>query len=240
MLRLFRLALGSILLMAVGVGVARFVGSAQPSALAGLFTNSDGRACDQPCLFGVHPGETHAAEAIALLKQHPLTHGFTSSESDPYRFQAEGDRIVMISFNPSADGLVADITLVAYVRYGPYNSGAPSMTGFGALGDLLSIFGTPDFVQLTTGGDPVLGYAQHGMEIASARARPGMRRITADDELRRIVLFKAEKCSSDAFAYMFPRWLGFAHFSRYSRAPTIETMVRRLNSPASTFAVCKP
>jgi hypothetical protein len=204
-----------------------------------LFTNPDGTVCERLCLFGVRPGHTRAAEAIALLEQHPLTHDFKSSKDDPYRFQAEGNRIVMISFNPSADGVVADITLVTYVRYGPYTSGKLSIAGFGALGDLLSIFGEPDFVQLTTGGDPVLGYAKHGMEIASARARPGMRRMMADDELRRIVLFKNDKCSLDAFSYMFPRWLGFAHFSRYSRAPTVETMVRRLNSPASTFAVCK-
>jgi hypothetical protein len=225
--------------MTVGVVAARFVGRTQPSALAVLFTNPDGTVCVSPCLFGVRPGETHASEAIALLEQHPLTRHFSIAGRDPYRIQAEGDRIVMISFNQSADGLVVDISLAAYVRYGQYHSGAPSIAGFGALGDLLSIFGAPDFVQLTTGGDPVLGYAKHGMEIASARARPGLRRMSADDELRRIVLFKAENCSLDAFSYMFPRWLGFAHFSRYSRAPTVETLVRRLNSPASTFAVCK-
>jgi hypothetical protein len=239
MLRLFRFALGATLLMAGGVGVARFVGGAQSSALAALFTNPDGTACDQLCLFGVRPGETPAREAIAMLEAHPLTRHFARTGRDPYRIEGEGNRIVMVSFNQSANGLVADITLAAYIRYGQSHSGAPSVAGFGALGDLLSTFGAPDFVQLTTGGDPVLGYARYGMEIASARARPGMRRIAADDELKRIVLFKAEKCSPDAFAYMFPRWLGFAHFSRYSRAPTIETMVRRLNSPASNFAVCK-
>lgn len=240
MLRLFRLALGSMLLITAGVVAARFVGSTQTSALAALFTNPDGTACELPCLFGVRPGQTRAAEAIALLELHPLTRHFAITGRDPYRIQGEGDRIVMVSFNQSTDGLVADITLAAYVRYGQYHSGAPSMAGYGALGDLLSIFGTPDFVQLTTGGDPVLGYAKHGIEIASARARAGMRRMTVDDELRRIVLFKAEKCSLDAFSYMFPRWLGFAHFSRYSHAPTVETLVRRLNSPASSFAVCRP
>ncbi len=41
-----------------------------------LFTNPDGTACRQPCLFGVRPGETTYAEALVLLRVHPFTRDF--------------------------------------------------------------------------------------------------------------------------------------------------------------------
>src|SRR5262249_11028164 len=41
-----------------------------------IFTNPDGSACQQPCLFGIRPGTTTYDQAVVLLKTHPLTRGY--------------------------------------------------------------------------------------------------------------------------------------------------------------------
>src|SRR5579871_4106812 len=108
MIRFCRLVLGLLLLFIMSVSIARVVGQVQSSQLALLFANPNGSACQHPCLFGVQPGQTSYAQAVALLRTHPFTH---SMRSNGIRNMFSGSLLSVI-LALDADEQVSSITLV--------------------------------------------------------------------------------------------------------------------------------
>ncbi|MBX3064333.1 MAG: hypothetical protein KF726_15250 [Anaerolineae bacterium] len=60
--------IGSLCLLTV-----RVVGGTRSNPILALFTNPNDTACEMPCLFGIRPGVTRLAEAVQLIRTHPLT-----------------------------------------------------------------------------------------------------------------------------------------------------------------------
>jgi hypothetical protein len=231
---------------AAAIGLARWRGSADPPTLAGVFTAPDGGACERPCLFGIYPGVTSAEQAAEALLTHPLTRTLTLVNRQPFRLEGKAEHIVMVSFNATPAGTVDEVTLASYVRYGVSTPQAgPPLPNSGTLGDMLARFGTPNFIQITNGGDPMLAFfdpdgAPQGGYLASLiRNRTVNRHIVPRMPLSRLTLFHYQPCSDSAFLYVFPQWQGLAGFRRYARGKTLDTMVRRMDSQGATFAPCQ-
>lgn len=229
----------------------RWVGNGTPPKVVALFTLPDGRPCQRPCLFGISPGVTTAADASALLLDHPLTAALTVVNQKPFRLEGKATHIVMVSFNEMPSGLVDEVTLSIYVRYGyTAEPDAPRVPDAGGLGDLLALFGVPNFIQITNGGDPMLAFfdgvppnattsaPQSGYLVSLIRNRVVNRHIVPRTPLSRLTLFRYEPCPESAFIYVFPRWQGLAGFRRYARGESLETRVRRMDSQGATFAPC--
>jgi len=241
MLRLSRFLVFSIFGCALSVVFTRWVGAASLPALASVFTTPDGLPCPQLCLFGVQPGTTRADAAVRLLTTHPLIRDFEIVSRQPFRLEGHADRIMMVSFNATADGTVDEITIATYLRYGSkVGEKQHQLPASGSLGDILSTFGTPDFIQITNGGDPILAFVDKGLFASLIRTKTVNRHIMPHTTLSRLTLFRYQACPPSAFLYVFPTWHGLAGFGYYSHVDAIDTLVRRMDSQGTTFAPCQP
>ncbi len=222
------------------MGMARVVGYGQPSQLWELFTMPDGTPCQPLCLFGVTPAKTMPDEAVQLLRAHPLTRHLSQVSASPFRLEGQSaNRIVMVSFNTTADGVVDEITLSTYVRYTLPPEAVPmAVPNGGVLGDLVSMFGTPNFVHLTTGTDPTLAYLNQRLLASLIRSQTVDRHLTPQMPISRLTLFRYDACPTNAFIYVFLKWRGMAHIWRYGRGQTVQRYVRRMASQGATFAPC--
>jgi hypothetical protein len=238
-----RVLAGSLTLIALFtlvITLTRAVGRGQLPQAEGIFTMPDGTACPRLCLFGVMPGITTAAQAATLLRAHPLIRDFDLISMQPFRIEGHNDWIMMISFNVTPDGIVDEITLARYIRYGQIKGDRLiPLPDPGELGDALNRFGSPDFVQLTQGGDPSLIFANAGVITNLVRTRGVPGRIVLNQPLSRLTLFRRVDCTDSAFDYSFLRWLGAAQLRRYSFSHSITRAVRRMNSAGTTFAPCR-
>src|SRR5215510_283258 len=83
---LFRGAVVSSFLFALTILSFRLIGNLSHTpltSLAQLFSEPDGSACVEPCLFGIRPGVTTYNQVVAILKRHPLTRGYALSQINP-------------------------------------------------------------------------------------------------------------------------------------------------------------
>jgi hypothetical protein len=217
------------------------IGRLRPSVVQSIFTAPDGTFCGRRCLFGVYPGRSMEADAINLLRTHPLLRDFDLVSLHPFRIEGHNDWIMMVSFNTTPDGLVDEITIARYIRYGnrPAGEVPVALPEVGTLGDALSLFGSPDFVQLTTGGDPSLVFTDAGAitNLVRTRGQPG--RIALQQPVSRLTLFRPVACDSAAYQFTFLPWLGVTQLRRYAFTYGIKRTVRSMNSASSTFAPCQ-
>ncbi len=112
MTSLIRLTMILAVISASAVAVIWWMGHAQPLSRDLLFTNPDGTPCTQPCLLGIRPGGTSQADAVAILRAHPLTRAMALNiEGDI--FHDEGLGIIL---NRDMESRVTSIRLA---RRGP-------------------------------------------------------------------------------------------------------------------------
>jgi hypothetical protein len=241
MSHLLRVTLAILGLCIAVIVPIRLLGHARVAAASSLFSASDGRLCTVPCLFGVLPGQTTTAEAADLLRTHPLLRHFDLVSTDPFRIESQNERIVMITFNGGADGRVDEISLVSYPRYGPsHNEPLHAQPTGGTLGDVLSLFGTPDYIQIAYGRDPMLIYLDAHLIASFVRPKDfDQRRFGPDMRLSRLTLFRLESCPPTAWTYGLLRWIGMAHYQRYLFVHSTEVPVRRILSAGTNFAPCQ-
>jgi hypothetical protein len=240
MWRLLALLGLSTALIAAGIIVSLRIGQQETVPFSVLFTRPDGSACDKPCLFGIQPGKTRSAEAIAMLRAHPLTQQFTQTGSAPFRMEGYADRIQIVSFHAKDSGVVDEITLATYRLYTlPVTTNAIALPNSGSLGDIVSAFGAPDFIQITMGSDPVVGFKQAGV-LAALSSGQIDERLREGVPISRLTLFDYGVCPANSFVYVFPRWLGMADFRRYITGDTVLATLKHMNSAGANFAPCKP
>lgn len=109
-----------MLALAAGLLVVRLVGaSRQPSLLEQASSNPDGTPCAQPCLFGIHPGETSGEQAMRLLETHPLTDN-AERTADEVLWLADLDHYVFFHITPR--GVVESIGMTATLEAMGYTS----------------------------------------------------------------------------------------------------------------------
>jgi hypothetical protein len=240
MSHLLRVTLVLLGLCTVVIVPLRMLGGTQVSAASSLFTAPDGKRCAVPCLFGVRPGQTTIAEAATLLRIHPLLRDFDLVSTDPFRIEGQNERIVMITFNGGPDGRVDEISLVSYVRFGKSRHDRTRvLPTSGTLGDVLSLFGTPDFIQIAYGRDPMLIYQDLHLIVSFVRPKDfDERRFAPDMQLSRLTLFRLESCPPTAWVYGLLRWIGMAHYQRYLFVHSTDVPVRRILSAGTNFAPC--
>lgn len=82
-----------------------------PTPFERIFTYPDGRPCVVACLFGARPKTTSYQDAVALLKEHPLTRDLLQRERiATYGMVFEG-REMIVELLGSADGSLLQISL---------------------------------------------------------------------------------------------------------------------------------
>ena len=238
-----RLLVGALtltVLFTLAITLTRAIGQRQSPDAEAIFTTPDGTPCPQVCLFGVAPGQTTAEQAAAMLRAHPLLREFDVIGTEPFRVEGHNNWIMMISFNTTPDGIVDEITLTRYIRYGQIEGDKLiPLPDPGTLGDALSRFGSPNFVQLSTGGDPMLIFADAGVIVNLVRTRGEAGRIGLRQPLSRLTLFRRDACDAKAFDFSFLRWLGAAQLRRYLFSYSVKRTVRLMNSAGATFAPCQ-
>lgn len=235
-----RLTLVLLLIHTLGIAAVRALSDHVPTALETMFTTPDGAPCPQSCLFGVIPGVTTAEQAVQLLKDHPITRAFHLISEQPFRLEAHGDRILMVTFNSSPDGLVDEITLASFVRYGSIAGEIldvlpPPIN----LAEALNVVGNPDFLLLTTGGDPLLVFTDAHIALSLLRGTLKNQHMTPRTTINRLTVFRYTSCPPDAFEYVFQDWQGLTSLRSYIRATTLYLMVRRMASAGPSFAPCQ-
>ncbi|MBX3062952.1 MAG: hypothetical protein KF726_08250 [Anaerolineae bacterium] len=240
MARWLRLTLILLLIHMLGVSLVRTLVHSVPTTLEKLFTSPDGMPCPQSCLFGVIPGVTTVTEAVRLLHDHPVTRAFHLVSEEPFRLEAHGDRILMVTFNPSPDGLVDEITLTSFVRYGSIvGETLDPLPPTSTLAEAISVVGNPDFLLLTTGGDPLLVYTDEHIALSLLRGTMKNRHMVPRTQISRLTVFRYSSCPPDAFEYVFQDWQGMTSLRGYIRATTLYLMVRRMASAGPSFAPCQ-
>lgn len=142
----FLLLLGAVIL---GWRVLQ-VGPAIP--LQALFSNADGSPCAMPCMFGVHPGMSHAEQVISALSAHPLI-----SNLQPQPADEPDDKFISIrergisSFVRMMEDQVSTITFNMYVNSGielPPEQKIGSVASVATLGDAILLWGAPELVTI--------------------------------------------------------------------------------------------
>lgn len=219
--------------------IARGVGDRVPLSMAIWFTNPDGSACPTPCLFGVRPGVTDRETAIRTLQAHPFSHDFDLITLIPFRLERDGGSILMISFNTTPDGIIDEITLLNFVRYVVPLDARPS-PAIGTLGEVVALFGAPEFVQLSTGGDPTFLYGDKQLIFSVGRA--GLRSsggLSVTMPISRFTVYRRAACSGSAFPYVFLEWRGLTTLPRYyAGASLVTTPIQPFKSAGFNSAPC--
>jgi len=238
MLRLLRSTIFLIVACALATVSARLLGGTRPSPFVSVFTGPDGSTCDQPCLFGIRPGQTTTKAAVALLTMHPLTRGLTVLSSTPV-LMGDPQNGVFIDVETTPDGLVQAVTLSLGISPGNEPASRPNpWTAPLSLGDAL-----PE-------GSPSTTFSVHGgnEQIIFSRAKLGLivqvrsgQRFEIDTRVNAIILFSLPPCGDNPASITATLWQGFASQERYNHAPTIElplTLAGRITS-SSPLILCQ-
>jgi hypothetical protein len=218
MIRLLARTSALMLTFAVAIMIARLVGSARPkpALYSMLFTNPDGSPCERPCMFGVRPGKMTPAEAVAILKQHPVTHGMTFREGSSetafldaeYEFAGENGKVIVYK----ADQIVFLCTSdLAKARLQSVPNLCREQESFG---DVFATFGKPDgfFIEDWTNLTP--SYAYYEPATVFTFYGESTDYITPNDQLMLIVV----RDKTDWMTYYgYMGWHGFSNISGYLR-----------------------
>jgi hypothetical protein len=184
------------LLMLMLVTVVRLIGSTQPATLATLFTNPDGSPCQTPCLFGVRPGETTYEDALSLLRAHPFTADF---DINPEWGVAKGPQVNVLLFTN-------DSNVVTRINLG-HKVGAPRLS-WGALGEVITVLGTPDMLNLSSETTQAYYLSGH-LEFSFAQSE--QQRVSPIDQFDSMFVFaKAPATPSSP-----TMWRGFRNMNDY-------------------------
>lgn len=220
----------SVLALSALSGAARALGRERETAWQAFFTAPDGTLCQPLCLFGVVPAKHTPQEALALLKAHPITRRWTQVSNSRFESRHVG-YMLAISFSVLADGVLDTITL-SIERDAP---DAP-VRALIQLGDVLSAFGTPDYLHLSAQTDPLLVYVSRRLLI-NARMDAN-RRLAPELSVKRITLFRFGICPSSAPLYSFLAWRGLTYQARQLASKPMQRYVRRVFGAQVTLVPC--
>jgi len=159
MAKISRLSLIVLAVVTLFVTVGRWLGYTQSPNLALLFTYPDGTPCQRPCLFGIRPGQSSYAQAVALLQFHPLTHGFSS----PGMRNVFSTRFLAVIVSLDGDDRVSRITLMSATDASP----VAEITTYGQMIDHL---GVP--TQVKAGGGQLWSYYPSAHMVFTHRGEP--------------------------------------------------------------------
>lgn len=212
MVRLNRLVLFLLVFLSLAIAVARMIGSRYPSPLDLLFTYPDGSPCQRPCLFGIRTGETKAADAVSMLKSHPITREFILVQQNPFIVGKDG---TTIAFTKTPDELVDDIILITHPALGASITNAlNSLPEFISSGDMVEKFGSPDFVWIGYG---LIGYeyisSVSGIYFTVPRTNGTNERFSVERPISDILVFKINKCPPASQKYVTQVLAGFNHYT---------------------------
>ncbi len=244
MIRFRRLVCGLLfILVTVLVGV-RLMGSTHLGKVAALFTNPDGSPCQRPCLFGIRTAETTKAQAVILLKSHPLTRNLTLDNTALFEMSSQGSPAMRVSFDTTSDGLVDWVSL--YVPASPMNP-APKLVDSLAepvsLGDILAEAGGPEWLGTQYGHDYLhiptaqlmVGFLEQPSTAGSTAA--GSAAVATSTVITDLALSNPHTCPQGDVGEFKP-WLGFASKGRYEQAADVIIPNRRLAGPHTVWVIC--
>lgn len=149
----FRFGLRLLLILTAALVVGRAVGAARtPSLLEQASSNPDGTPCAQPCLFGIHPGETSGEEVMRLLETHPLTYN-AERTTDEILWLKDSEYYVFYHVTPrgvvESIGMTATLETLGYtLKVGPYPPATKASMEAVRLGDYVLTFGVTEVLLL--------------------------------------------------------------------------------------------
>ncbi len=190
--------------------ITRLIGSTQTLPFSLIFRDPDNHPCVTACLFGIQPGETSVADAIMMLKHHPLTWTFSPSKFDTAtRMQFLGDGMI-VSLERDTSGIVQQIDLTFdYIDDG--YAMRPISNRF-HYGDMIAMLGAPDFYTLEQSylGPRSISYYSEKSTTFTHQQRT---RSEINPEDRLVSISVAEGSISAHFQHTYP-WLGFGNVGR--------------------------
>jgi hypothetical protein len=195
---------------------------------------SRGTACDQPCLFGVRPGETSVEQAVLILNSHPLTR--EAKWLNDHTLQLTGPA-AYVAFSLTSDELIDSITFTDNLD----DSGIPvpgSLVDSITLGELILAFGTPN-VALPGSNYFVPGFPDVGIIAAAARPSNLKTFVKASTPVNIIMIYVVRPCPKNNDYIVHP-WMGFKTFNKYFadlRGYTISSRVSGV--PIPPYAMCQ-
>ncbi len=224
----FTLALAALIaLLAAAVALAGSVGRDQDSPLAAFFTNPDGSACQQPCLFGVRVGETRADRAMMLLKLHPLTRNLRALHREPDEFTLNGADVWLYAAIGDGDRITyMTISRISAANAERLPGASPELLAAfrtASPGAFLNRFGLPGSAAFTTQKVNLapqtlaqLHYAEPHLRASYyTRANAGQPYLDISAELHEIEVF-ASDLELGEFGRRGHTWLGFTSAARYA------------------------
>jgi hypothetical protein len=211
--RLFRLAASVMFMAIILLLTARLIGGAQPtSVLVSVMSDPDGVVCDQPCLFGIRPGETSGDQAVLMLRAHPLTHD--AKWRNEHTLRLAGIE-AYVAFSLTEAGLVDSISLSDNLD----DRGTPvlgSLADSIALGELIHTFGIP-MVMLPESNYFVVAFPSAGITVASARPDDFKSRVWPHTSLSMVMTYNVRPCPNpkEGNTFFVHPWMGFTTIERY-------------------------
>ncbi|RMF52689.1 MAG: hypothetical protein D6749_04260 [Chloroflexota bacterium] len=220
----------SIVALSALSGTARALGRERHGDWQAVFTTPEGLPCRPLCLFGVIAAKHTPEQAFELLRRHPLTHNWEPVSATRLESRQKAGTAA-VSFSLLADGVLDTITL-AFEHAEP---DAPESAPI-RLGDILSLFGAPDYLHISAQTDPMLVYVSQRLIVSVKLDRT--RRLAPELPIKRLTLFRFGICPSSAPLYAFLAWRGLTHDKRQMAGNLIPRYVRRVFAAQVTLVPC--
>jgi hypothetical protein len=229
-----------MLISATMLGLTQLFGSMHPTALAALFTNPDGTSCKLPCLFGIRPGETNVANALAMLDAHPLARELDVWCKDRQHVRSRQPRrdAPIIVIEVTADDIVDAILLVddniPYQNSFPsLHSNPDSLPAAASIGDAVAILGTPNIAGFSSYGYRYNWFNGQDLDVLILSEIPLFsQRLNARSPLYEVEIGLLPKCSPSNAPYreLWRPWIGFTSIQRSIKSPSVNFYPRRYGS----------
>lgn len=213
MKRFVRLTLTVFLLLAPFVVLVRLVGRARSGGpVESFFLNSDGTSCPAPCALGIRPGATTAEQLAGVLDAHPLAINMRPmlALKNTLLFIADGNAM-SLAFSAASSGEVDYIRLSFLERAEARKTGAPT------LGDIIHLFGTPNYVICCSKPGLILVFLDAGLEVFVQKREPTEDRLAPDYSLSDFVVFHLDDCPPSSQEASTFSWNGFTAIPSYSQ-----------------------
>lgn len=225
-----------IIVVAAMLLVARLVGTTRPTpAVAAVVSNPDGSPCEQPCMFGIRPGETRREQGIRLLQSHPLTRSALWIGDSTLKLAGPDTYVV---FHTRPDDVVESVGLTASIDR-PDSVKAPaagSLMESIVLGEYMLAFGISD-IHFIHRNSLVFLDPETGATAYAVRPDDRSQLIEPDIPLSALVISTVVPCGQMEYG-AGGAWKGFTAVEQYLNDWTFVPLVpSRFDMPA--YRVCQ-
>src|SRR5258708_8670713 len=207
-----------------------------------VFTAADRTPCENPCIFGIWPGVTQAKNALLNPPENADAAHFDLLNNFTVVRNGDGQKESSLEIYVDPDGTVefANFTVFDPSASNLKTPGPQAVQpGVLTLGDLISMYGAPDFVDLIRVREGLVAYSWRNIRlVAYAQLRFGATqpRISLNDRISNVGAYEHIKWDDKTRYLSSTNWRGFRSTAAYTtQAQTQEPFTFGSSTPTITM-----